>query len=463
MYFRLSSVRKSAKVVRLRPSQHVENNVFSVAQPRAASLTPTQVKISPSLAACMETLRITNGLVAVTSITAPSAEHFAERGWKDTIWGGPDLSLVPPLIVYHEDIWDTGHGRHALDRSAFPNLPNGMCFVDIFDAAPMLLDYVKNDPMWEAFYSFPGTLSLSEVIMDGKALVRKFVAISHAIEHAKSDGDIVLWMDVDVYVRKSLDDAAGAFFQFINSRDVTYIAETPCYSAIDDSVKTLDDLKAISPYCLDFRLETGIFALRVGSSVRAVIERGRELYEGGMLELAREAKDKPNAFESWRAHTLGLNDIYVFAAALHDIPFVRHGWFSNIPGSNCHERASHDNDRLFSSGFCDACVANSPGALVAPFPLDSYARHFHRGAGVMASQHSGAKHYGAKKRHKPRDPEMLLPEGFEPVGSHIDPRCACRDRHADWVPPEKLDAAGVTQCRRHANGEFVKAKRPRSG
>ena len=413
---------------------------------------PTSVTRSASLRACIDALKKKGGMVAVTSITGPASLHFFERKWKHTLWGSASLESVPPLIVYHEDAWDALHGRVHLDPHMFPGLPNGVCYFDVFQAAPKLMEsVVATDGMYEAFYAIPGTLSLSDTIMDGKALVRKLVAIAHAAVHL-DDGDVLLWLDVDTNVRKPLDDD-GAFGSLVRSRDATYIAETDCWSAITDDVKTLKDVEAINPLCLDYRLETGVFALLVGDASRALLSRAQALYDGEMLKIARdciggngyEFVSKQKCERPWVRHAIGLNDIYVFAMAMHDMDAsFRHGWFSNIRGEGCSRRASSKK----SSGLCDACISSSFSALASNFDLGTFVTHYHRGAGIMASQHSGATHYGAKKMHKPRDAEMIHTKAFHPIGSHVDPRCACGDKHARWIDAAKLDVSGKRQCAR---------------
>ena len=428
---------------------------------------PTSVKASARLQACVDALsnQSNKGMVAVTSITSPAARHFRERGWRDTLWGGPSLAAVPPLIVYHEDAWDVAHGRARLDPALFPDLPNGVCYFDVFDAAPALMASVTAaDGMYEEFYALPHTLSLSDEIMDGKALVRKLVSIAHAARHL-ADGAVLLWLDVDTGVRAPLDDDGGAFATLVRSRDATYIAETDCGAAITDRVRTLGDLAAINPLCLDFRLETGVFALNMGPAARALIGRAQELYDGDMLRIARACLGTGRAngtmpwtqgtcARPWVRHALGLNDIYVFAMALHDMdPAFRHGWFADNPPPGCDDRPSSAK----TPGMCNPCVAATPGALASAFRLGEFVTHYHRGAGIMASQHSVDEHYGARKEHKPRDAEMVHVGAWYPSGSHVDPRCACFDEHARWTEPAELDVRGKRQCERDPNtGDFLR-------
>ena len=241
----------------------------------------TDLRKSRRLAACLRRALRAKGayrtpagkpVIAVTSTTSSWSQHAAARKepWKRTIWA--DTRFLPPLVIYHEDKWEKAHGRPPIDRAAFPKIVDAhgnarpTCFVDVFDAAPNLLPallttHKRMHPkaagwyhrVFERFYSIPGTRTLSQQIMDGKALVRKMVAMAHAALHLE-DGALVVWLDVDTGVKRPLDgnpndDEEGGsakawhhkgsdkvhptFIEYTtHQRDVCYIAETDCWRAV---------------------------------------------------------------------------------------------------------------------------------------------------------------------------------------------------------------------------------------
>ena len=81
-----------------------------------------------------------------------------------------------------------------------------------------------NISRFNEIYDLPGIRSLSDEIMDGKALVRKVVAIAHAAAHLPDDA-ILLWLDVDTSLDRPLD---AKWVKMASDRDLTYIAETDC-------------------------------------------------------------------------------------------------------------------------------------------------------------------------------------------------------------------------------------------
>ena len=87
------------------------------------------------------------------------------------------------------------------------------------------MDYLTRpvgaDALFAPFYALPGTRTLANRIMDGKALVRKVVAMAHAAAHLPDDA-LLLWLDVDTALNRALD--TGPFFPFVLGRDVSYIA-----------------------------------------------------------------------------------------------------------------------------------------------------------------------------------------------------------------------------------------------
>jgi hypothetical protein len=288
---------------------------------------PTALARSDQLAACIESNMRTRqplGLdadpelkgrpvFAVTSLTGPFARALAGRPtpFMGSLWSSP-LENIPPLIVYNEDAWDEAHGREPLDATL---LPVADCVVDVFDAAPNLHAALRaNDSAFNAIYELPGIRSLSDDILDGKALVRKVVAIAHAAAHLP-DGAILLWLDVDTSLGRRLD---AKWVQMAAARDLTYIAETDCPDAARASatfwemphgpcrcsfsilfllhltllcifLPTHSSLVSFSRPgpCLDFRIDTGWFAIALGARTRQFFANAQRWYDGDMLAVAR--------------------------------------------------------------------------------------------------------------------------------------------------------------------------------
>jgi hypothetical protein len=205
----------------------------------------------------------------------------------------------------------------------------------------------------DELYSIRGARMLSDDIMDGKALIRKLVAIYHAASQLE-DGTVLIWMDVDTRVGDGGFDKL--WYDFVTSRDITYIPEVLCRSELD-GIKRVQDLP---PYCIDYRVESGVMAITLSATTRELLHRALEWYDGRMLTLGRNClqktdkdkdKDKDKSSSSsagketqidatlscdgpkhqwlWRRNNIGLNDIYVLAHVLHDMKSLRHGWFGN--------------------------------------------------------------------------------------------------------------------------------------
>ena len=149
----------------------------------------------PSLRACLASdsrplPSVPRPTYAVTSLTGPFAATAAARSppWRDTLWHGRHKpALVPRLLVYHENSQDVIHGRPAVKPEALPFVD---CTVDTFHAAPRLQRMLapRRAGMFESFYNIRGTLGLSDNIMDGKALVKKMVAIASSAQHLPAHG-----------------------------------------------------------------------------------------------------------------------------------------------------------------------------------------------------------------------------------------------------------------------------------
>jgi hypothetical protein len=369
--------------------------------------------------------------IFVTTTSQPYMYGSKTRKWENTIWG-PDSAqhIKNNLWVYHENTWDVMHGRPALKKE---DIPRADCFIDVFDAAPGLLDLVTKPNHIDDLYQVKGVRGLSDDIMDGKALVRKLVSIYHAASQLP-DGALIVWVDVDTIVSDRGFDKR--WYDFVMSRDITYISESLCRSELA-SLKTIADLP---PYCVDYRVESGVMAITVSPKIREFLHTTLTWYDGRMLELAKECLvQSPPAkcaapANLWRRNNIGLNDIYVLAHTLHDTKDLKHGWFANerwTCGGDYHKLDNGPNkgQEMPWLGQCQPCKNTENGELVTPFYVDEYVGHRKGGVGLMAVQHTEWRTLGDEskettKKMKTKDKEMALPVVH---GQEQDVRPACGD------------------------------------
>lgn len=385
--------------------------------------------------------------VFVTSTNAKFLDLVKRRGYAHSLW---ERRADYPLWVYHENAWEKNHGRTGITQKSFPYEAD--CLLDVFDAVPGLMansegrgardDGGKSD-LFDAFYRMDGVRSLSDNIIDGKALVRKVSALAHAVAQLP-DGATAVWVDVDTKLERPFDDA---FYSYVDSRDLSYIAESLCRRDLhSNTVKTIDD---VPKWCQDFKIETGVVAITVNARTRRFLAEALAWYSGPMLALAKKCLD-PQGRRSvecdvpWVRNNIGLNDVFVLNMLLHmHGGEIKHGWFANMPFLCDMER-----DRRIL-GHCSSCVsdagrelmdaAGEPGSrkgveggwdgLVSPFFVEDYVTHHHDASGIMTMLHDPnylPPDAPVKKKDKTTDPEMKLPSTW---GSqiHLDPRPACDD------------------------------------
>ena len=468
-----------ARVNRLRNREQLDAKLGgSFTHPGSALA--TALARSESLAACLERnmqTRQPSGMgadpdladrpvFAVTSVTGPFARAIASRKptpFMNTLWMS-NPAHIPPLIVYHEDRWDAAHGREKLDPAT---LPVAECYVDVFDAAPNLEAALRDESSnFNEIYTLPGIRSLSDNIMDGKALVRKVVAIAHAAAHLP-DRALLVWFDVDTQIFRPFD---ANWVRNMVSRDLTYIAETDCIDAAR-SVRLIWELPP-GP-CLDFRIDTGIFAIVLGARTRRFFANAQRWYDGDMLAVARmclasqswspqraqrallprrsgeEAYPFADALGAaemvvswcelpWVRNNLGLNDIHVLAMAMHQDPDLTQQWFAI--GSN--------GGKFAHPGMCSPHAARESEMLVMDYEMQRYARHIKGGVGIMATRDAGepedGESRGRRSKPPPPDPEVAL--GLRQKNLMRDGRCACNDASGTVVRPELLTTASHEQC-----------------
>jgi hypothetical protein len=370
--------------------------------------------------------------IFVTTTSQPYMYGSKSRNWENTIWG-PDSgrNIKNKLWVYNENAWDKMHGRPELEEGFMPQVD---CHLDVFDAAPGLMDLVSKKNHIDDVYQVQGVRGLSDDIMDGKALVRKLVAINHAASQLP-DGALIVWVDVDTIVSSRPFDKR--WYDFVMSRDITYISESLCRSELA-GLKTIEDLPA---FCVDYRVESGVMAIKLSPTIREFLHTALSWYDGRMLQLAKDCLTPSSLPEKcagaknmWRRNNIGLNDIYVLAQVLHDHKGLKHGWFANerwTCGGQYHKLDDGRNKgkEMPWLGQCQPCVNKAKGELVTPFYVDEYVGHRKGGVGLMAVQHTEWRTLKdetaeTKKKMKTKDAEMAMPRRH---GQEQDPRPACGD------------------------------------
>mmetsp|Transcript_26525 Transcript_26525/g.64086 ORF Transcript_26525/g.64086 Transcript_26525/m.64086 type:complete len:584 (-) Transcript_26525:310-2061(-) len=364
--------------------------------------------------------------VLVTSSSATYIRLRKRVNFEHSLWG---KRSPYPLWLYHENRWEELHGREPLEAG---ELPQADCFVDIFDAVSGLEEALTaEDGLIDRFYRIDGVRSLSDSIMDGKALIRKVAAMAHAASELP-DGSRLVWVDVDTSVDNAFD---GEFEEFAAGLDLAYLVEVLCRRDLANA----SDVDGLPGWCKDFKIETGVFVVSVSPRTRRFLRRALMWYDGPMLALAQAclgpAAPRPEECQvNWIRNNIGLNDVFVLNLLMHQEGHanLRQGWLANKPFL-CEEHLSS------LLGHCSACPqrpepapgSGKPGArtLVSPFFVEDYITHHHDASGIMTLLHDPnylPPESQVLKKDKTKDKEMILPETW-PSQDHLDPRPACDD------------------------------------
>ncbi|GAB5369619.1 hypothetical protein AAMO2058_001420800 [Amorphochlora amoebiformis] len=332
-----------------------------------------------------------------------------------------------PVWYFHENTWDNYNNRKPLRES---EVPNTSCFLDVFDSTEGLLSLLTTkDSVIDELYKIPYILSLADTIMDGKALIRKVAAMAHAA-HQLPDGAMMIWVDVDTKIIKPFDKK---FYDFAYGRDVSYMAEVIC--ARSKEMKTARSVGDIPQWCRDYKIETGVFAIKVGPETRNFLKKGLMWYNGPMLQLARDCFlgnptiRPPECEIGWIRHNIGLNDVFVLNLLMHAAYPRKQGFFS-YSKTLCNIEELRE--RVL--GHCPPCHHfNDPQVeekahLVSSFLIEEYVEHYHDHTGIMAALHSDVEFKDVKKSDKTKDRSMKPPPEFlRLIHTHLDPRPACDD------------------------------------
>eukprot|EP01062_Namystynia_karyoxenos_P055758 TRINITY_DN46801_c0_g1_i1.p1 TRINITY_DN46801_c0_g1~~TRINITY_DN46801_c0_g1_i1.p1 ORF type:complete len:1162 (+),score=287.86 TRINITY_DN46801_c0_g1_i1:112-3486(+) len=364
------------------------------------------------------------GVALLTAVTGPFMAIARARGWSGTLWDAGSSEQRRkrrlPLWVAHENQWDVLHGRDPLRATELPQ-PLPSCWFDVFEASPRLLAALRDpDSPLERIPRIPGTPSLSDTIIDGKALVRKVVAWIFAAQ-LLNPGTVLVWLDVDVTVLPGL--SLEPTMAWARKRDVAYLPELPCWREAQD----VNSPWEMPEECWDWRIDTGVVFFHLTAATRQFLASVLACYEGYTLHLAQKclaaaSPTDPLCRKHWVLSNLGLNDIYAFALKLHQSPGLRHGWLPS------HNQNCPYND---VGGMCHPCP-NVPGKGNLVCRTGVPFRHNKGGTGVMAQQHFMKKTF---------DPSMRLPPAFfAHHHSHIDKRLACGDSHSRYASAKQLAA-----------------------
>eukprot|EP01065_Artemidia_motanka_P053550 TRINITY_DN9964_c0_g1_i1.p1 TRINITY_DN9964_c0_g1~~TRINITY_DN9964_c0_g1_i1.p1 ORF type:complete len:1116 (+),score=280.82 TRINITY_DN9964_c0_g1_i1:76-3348(+) len=367
---------------------------------------------------------IGGGTVFLTTVTAPFIRIAKARDWEYSLWGRSSRKNREengiPLWVANENKWDHHHGRPGITAADFPGSTE--CFFDVFDASPTLMNYLT-DPLSPVSRApqIPGTLSLSDQIIDGKALVRKVVAWVFAARLLQP-GAMLVWLDVDVSV---VNPSVAPLMNWGRGRDVSYMPELPCWREASDC----DTPWELPEACQDWRIDTGVVLFHLTNATMRLMDSMLTAYEGDLIELinsclAASNPTDPLCKKQWVLSNLGFNDIYVFALRLHQVP-LRHGWLSVPVHQGCRSAE-------LPGGMCHPCEGGN-GSLVLKYGgMNNFFVHHKGGTGIMAEQHA---------RKRTQDREMELPRSFhQNLFSHVDKRLACGDPKAVYRSAEQLRA-----------------------
>ena len=169
--------------------------------------------------------------------------------------------------------------------------------------------------------------------------------------------------------------------------------------------------------------------------------------EGGTYAWARGAEPGGWCDLPWVRSNIGLNDIHVFALAMHQDQSLTQRWLALSSASEW--------PRSRLSGMCAPAAVGRAAAgarsvdemLVTSFDMKVYGRHLKGGIGIMGTRDAGEPESG--RSHGKRT--KLLPQDAEIVqGRHVqlerDGRCACNDVAGVAVRPELMTTALHTQC-----------------
>jgi len=308
--------------------------------------------------------------VFVTSSNSKFIQLRQRSEFSHSLW----QNRIPyPLWMYHENTWEIAYGRNPLKKD---EIPQSDCFLDVFEAVPNLLEFLQNEGSYvNEFYKIDGVRSLSDSIMDGKALIRKVAAMAHAANQLPL-GSHLIWVDVDTEFVSKLD---SEYYNFTNGKDIVYIVELICRRHLE-GVKSLQDIPL---WCYDFKIETGVVSIRVSKKTRNFLNTALKWYNGPMLALARKCllsaattekasrsqfgqggrghggahnpasssstttSSSSSSFMSssfceipWIRNNIGLNDVFVLNMLLHRYAnstnlsapdtMLKQGWFANM-------------------------------------------------------------------------------------------------------------------------------------
>ncbi len=276
-----------------------------------------------------------------------------------------------PLVLFHEDSWDTAHGRAPLRREL---VPPGVCLVDIFDAEPWLHDALRSGGELDEFYAYAGAMEPCDQplrVKSGKLLVRKLASMWHALK-GLPPGVTLLWLDSDVLPRRRVD---MAFMSFVRRFDVAFIPFTSNKLWGDAPSPDFADLS--SPF---WRIESGVVAFTVSDRATALVSDVVSHYRGALLRHVRHCLERmphlPGApcNETWFRRNVYLDDIFVFSLVLHKAKAsARLGWFSVGRGPQCGGLLSRALRRRSRYPFPHVCQRQTP--YTSPFDLDAYFQH----------------------------------------------------------------------------------------
>ena len=152
--------------------------------------------------------------VGSASSSASSSSSSSSSSLPNSRMGAGTLLQHPlpaPLAFYHEATWDAEQGKRAFDLEWFPPAARAAtCAIDLFRALPSLRRLLGScHSCIDAYYRVAGGKeplhpAVPLAHLSGKVLVRKVVAIYHALSRLRrppnGNSQAVVWLDFDVVI-----------------------------------------------------------------------------------------------------------------------------------------------------------------------------------------------------------------------------------------------------------------------
>ena len=233
-----------------------------------------------------------------------------------------------PLIVYQDE--------------TTKEIPGVACNIELTKVVPWLENTIQHpNSSLNKFLAFAGAYEPFSRPMQFKAnhlLFRKVVSIFYTLEKAPHDS-LIIWLDSDVTREARPSESV---ISWLLTRDVSYIPFYHKHMQAEEWRNT----SWMRGLAHDWRLETGIFAVRRRPITRLFFQRILELYLGDLEALARICVERNPLADECKCSlpavkgNLYMNDIFVISLVVHaslmdnfcvlkhgELAKLSHGWF----------------------------------------------------------------------------------------------------------------------------------------